>query len=138
MDTSCLDVKFVGVRTVLHMSPSVMAAAIVSAQRNGFNLREWLDTAVASHIGNDHPDGAAPWSFQVADLFAQVASCSPEILRGPWALLYEHVLRERDLWHHPEPTSSEVAEGDVPDAPYLVPLRLRKAWPRLVATVFML
>jgi hypothetical protein len=102
------------------------------------SLREWIDRAVANMIADDHPEGAAPWSAQVADHFAQVATSTPEVLRGRWALLYEHVLLERDLWHYPEPTSSEVAEGDIPDAPYLLPLRLRKAWPRLVATVFLL
>ncbi|MBC8750176.1 MULTISPECIES: hypothetical protein [Paraburkholderia] len=102
------------------------------------NLREWLDRAVASLIADDYPDGAAPWSAQSADLFAQVASCSPEVLHGRWALLYEHVLLERDLWHHSEPTQTEIEDGFLPEAPYIVPARLRKAWPRLVSTVFVL
>jgi hypothetical protein len=138
METTCLDTSSSGVRTVLHMSPAVMTAAIVSAQRNGLNLREWLDRAVASLIADDHPEGAAPWSMQSADLFAQVASSSPEVLRGRWALLYEHVLLERDLWHQPEPTPAEIEDGVLPEAPYIVPVKLRKAWPRLVATVFTL
>ncbi|MFL9906876.1 hypothetical protein [Paraburkholderia sp. RL17-337-BIB-A] len=138
MNTTCFDTKSEGVRTVLHMSPAVMAAAVVSAQKCGLNLREWLDRAVASLVADDHPAGAAPWSVQSADLFAQVASCSPEVLRGRWALLYEHVLLARDLWHQPEPTPTEIEEGALPEAPYIVPARLRKAWPRLVATVFTL
>lgn len=139
MESTCLDTKSAGVRTVLHMSPAVMAAAVISAQRNELNLREWLDRAVASLVADDHRDGAAaPWSVQSADLFAQVASCSPEILRGRWALLYEHVLLERDLWHQSEPTPSETVDGALPEAPYIVPARLRKAWPRLVSTVFIL
>lgn len=138
METSCLDTRSVGVRTVLHLSPAVMAAAVVSAQRNQTSLREWLDRAVASLVADENPESGAPWSAQAADLFAQVASNSPEVLRGRWALLYEHVLLERDLWHHPEPTPEEIEDGDMPGAPYVVPARLRRAWPRLVATVFTL
>lgn len=138
MESTCLDTRSAGVRTVLHLSPAVMVAAVVSAQRNQTSLREWLDRAVANLIADDHPEGAAPWSSQAADLFAQVASCSPELLRGRWALLYEHVLLERDLWHQPEPTPVEVVDAELPEAPYIVPSRLRKAWPRLVSTVFVL
>jgi hypothetical protein len=138
MNATCLDTESAGVRTVLHMSPAVMAAAVLSAQKNNMSLREWLDRAVASLIADDHPEGAAPWSVQSADLFAQVASCSPEVLRGRWALLYEHVLLERDLWQHSEPTQAEIEDGALPDAPFIVPSRLRKAWPRLVASVFIL
>jgi hypothetical protein len=138
MESACLDTRSAGVRTVLHMSPAVMAAAVVSAQRNQTSLREWLDRAVASLAAEDHPEGAAPWSVQSADLFARVASCSPEVLQGRWALLYEHVLLERDLWHRPELALTELDEGVLPEAPYIVPARLRKAWPRLVATVFVL
>jgi hypothetical protein len=138
MNATCLDTESAGVRTVLHMSPAVMAAAVLSAQKNNMSLREWLDRAIASLIADDHPEGAAPWSVQSADLFAQVASCSPEVLRGRWALLYEHVLLERDLWQHSEPTQAEIEDGALPDAPFIVPSRLRKAWPRLVASVFIL
>ncbi|WP_429451049.1 hypothetical protein [Paraburkholderia sp. WC7.3g] len=118
------------------MSPAVMAAAIVSAQKCGLSLREWLDRAVASLIADDHPEGAAPWSLQSADLFADVANCSPELLHGRWSLLFERVQLERDLWHQPEQTGQEMNDGELPGAPYIVPARLRKAWPRLVAGVF--
>jgi hypothetical protein len=138
MNATCLDTQSAGARTVLHMSPAVMAAAVLSAQKNNMSLREWLDRAVASLIADDHPEGAAPWSVQSADLFAQVASCSPEVLRGRWALLYEHVLLERDLWQHSEPTQAEIEDCALPHAPFILPSRLRKAWPRLVASVFIL
>jgi len=138
MNTSCLDTSSPGVRTVLHMSPAVMAAAVMSAQKCGLGLREWLDRAVASLIADDHPEGAAPWSVQAADLFAQVASCSPELLHGRWALLYEQVQLERELWHQPAPTVEEMENGELPGAPFIVPARLRQAWPRLVAGVFCL
>ena len=138
MNATSLDTKSQGVRTVLHMSPAMMTAAVLSAQKCGLNLREWLDRAVASLVADDCPEGAAPWSVQSAELFAQVASCSPEVLRGRWALLYEHVLLERDLWRHPESTPEQVEDGALFEAPYIVPTALRKAWPRLVATVFVL
>lgn len=138
MDATCFDTKSAGIRTILHMSPAMAAATVVSAQKSRLNLQEWLDRAVAHLIADDHPEGGAPWSIQAADLFAQVASNSPEVLRGRWALLYEHVLLERELWHQPEPTAEEVEGGVLPEAPYIVPTRLKKAWPRLVATVFAL
>jgi hypothetical protein len=92
VDTAYLDTKSAGVRTILHLSPAVIASACVSAQRSQMSLREWMDRAVANMIVDDHPEGAAPWSVQAADLFAQVATSTPEVLRGRWALLYEHVL----------------------------------------------
>ncbi|WP_187638437.1 MULTISPECIES: hypothetical protein [Paraburkholderia] len=118
------------------MSPAVMAAAIVSAQKCGLSLRERLDRAVASLIADNHPEGAAPWSVQAADLFANVANCSPELLHGRWSLLYERVQLEHDLWHQTEQTAQEMNDGELPAAPYIVPARLRRAWPRLVAGVF--
>ncbi|MFM0378490.1 hypothetical protein PQQ72_15900 [Paraburkholderia strydomiana] len=138
MNANCLGANSPGIRTVLHMSPAVMAAAIVSAQKCGLSLREWLDRAVANLIADDHPEGAAPWSVQAADLFANIANCSPELLRGRWALLYELVLLDRDLWHQPEQTAQETDDGELPGAPYIVPARLRKAWPGLVANIFCL
>lgn len=38
------------------------------------SLREWMDRAVANMIADEHPEGAAPWSAEASDLFAQVAS----------------------------------------------------------------
>jgi hypothetical protein len=113
-----------------------MAAAIVSAQKCGLSLREWLDRADASLIADDHPEGAARWSVQSANLFADVANNSPELLCGRWALLFEHVQLERGLWHRPEQTGQEMNDGELAGAPYIVPVRLRKAWPRLVAADF--
>ncbi|MGF6937127.1 hypothetical protein OKW41_006289 [Paraburkholderia sp. UCT70] len=120
------------------MSPAVMVAALMSAQKNGLNLREWLDRAVASLIADDHPEGAAPWSVQAADLFAQVANCSPELLHGRWAALLELVRLDRSLWHEPTQTVGEIEDGEPLSEPYLSPARLRKAWPRLVGQVFCL
>ncbi len=98
MNTTCLDTNSPGIRTVLHMSPAVMAA-VMPAQKCGLGLREWLDRAVANLIADDHPEGAAPWSVQSAELFTDVANCSPELLHGRWSRLYERVRLERELWH---------------------------------------
>ncbi|MBF3971706.1 hypothetical protein [Paraburkholderia sp. 22098] len=138
MEAASLDTKSLGVRTVLHLSPAVMVAALLSAQKNGMNLREWLDRAVADRIADDHPEGAAPWSVQSADFFAHVANCSPELLHGRWSLLFERVLLDRSLWHEPTLTVGEIEDGEPPTEPFIVPARLRKAWPRLVAEVFCL
>jgi hypothetical protein len=75
---------------------------------------------------------------QPADLFANVANCSPELLHGRWSLLYERVQLERSLWHEPSVTVGEIEDGELPGAPYIVPARLREAWPRLVAAAFCL
>jgi hypothetical protein len=56
------------------MSPAVTAAAILSAQKRGLNLREWLERAVANLIADEDDEGAAPWSLQSVDLFANVAN----------------------------------------------------------------
>ncbi|WMY08642.1 hypothetical protein [Paraburkholderia phenoliruptrix] len=137
MDAASLDTKSPGVRTVLHLSPAVMVAALLSAQKNGLNLREWLDRAVADRIADDHPEGAAPWSVQSADFFAHVANCAPELLHGRWSLLFERVLMDRSLWHEPTMTVGEIEDGELKE-PFIVPARLRKAWPRLVGEVFCL
>ncbi|MDR5743962.1 hypothetical protein QCE73_12450 [Caballeronia sp. LZ029] len=138
MDAASLDTKSPGVRTVLHLSPAVIVAALLSAQKEGLSLREWLDRAVADRIADDHPEGAAPWSVQSADLFAHVASCSPELLHGRWSLLFERVLMDRSLWREPTMTVGEIEDGEPLTEPFIVPARLRKAWPRLVAEVFCL
>jgi hypothetical protein len=137
LEATCLDTKSPGVRTVLHMSPAVMAAAVLSAQKCGLTLREWFNRAVASLIADDHPEGAAPWSVQSAELFAQVVNNSPESLHGRWSLLYERALLARTLRHEPSVTVGQIEDGELPGAPYIAPAMLWKPWPRLVATVFL-
>jgi hypothetical protein len=137
MDTTCFDTT-AGVRTILRMSPAVTAAAIVSAQKCGLNLCEWLDRAVANLIADDHPEGAAPWSVHSADLFAQVVNCSPELLHGRWAVLAELVRLDRSLCHEPTQTVGDMEDGEPLCEPYIVAARLRKAWPRLVTPAFCL
>jgi hypothetical protein len=131
-----------GVRTVLHLSPAVCAAAIQAAQQSGLSLQEWLDHRVSYAMSDDEVmndrglDGLAPWSLATAALFAQVANSAPEALCGRWALLYERVRLERSLWHEPSQTVGEIEDGAPITEPYISLPRLRAAWPRLCAATF--
>ncbi|CAN0622796.1 conserved protein of unknown function [Burkholderia multivorans] len=132
----------VGVRTVLHLSPAVCAAALRAAQQAGQTLQEWLDDRVAYAMADDTVmvdqglDFVAPWSLACAELFAQVANNAPEVLRGRWALLYERVRLERNLWHEPAPTLEAIEAGAPFTEPYLSVPKLRAVWPRLCAATF--
>lgn len=131
-----------GVRTVLHLSPAVCAAAMVAAQQSGLSLQEWLDDRVSYAMSDDGTltdrslDGLPPWSLATAELFAQVAHGAPEALCGRWALMYERVRLERSLWHEPTQTVGEIEDGALCSAPYLSLPKLRAAWPRLCAAIF--
>lgn len=131
-----------GVRTLLHMSPAVCAAAMSAAQQSGQTLQEWLDDRVSFAMADDTVmrdrglDAVAPWSLACADLFVQVANGAPEALRGQWALLYERVRLERSLWHEPAQTVEEFEAGAPFSEPYISAPRLRAAWPRLCAATF--
>lgn len=131
-----------GVRTVLHMSPAVCAAALIAAKRHGLTLQEWLDHHVSYALGddyyipNDGLDVVAPWSLSSAELFVQTANNAPEALRGRWALLYERVQKDRSLWIEPTQTVGEIEDGAPIDEPYICLPKLRAAWPRLCAENF--
>lgn len=131
-----------GIRTVLHLSPAVCAAAIQAAQQSGLSLQEWLDHRVSYAMSDDDVmadrglDRLAPWSLAAADLFAQVANYAPETFCGRWALLYERVRLERALWHEPTQTVGEIEDGAPVSEPYISISRLRAAWPRLCAATF--
>ncbi|QKL60733.1 hypothetical protein HI808_03180 [Ralstonia solanacearum] len=131
-----------GVRTVLHLSPAVCAAAMSAAQQSGLNLQEWLDHRVSYAMVDDEVmverglDAVAPWSLACADLFVQVANHAPEALSGRWALLYERVRLERALWHEPTQTVEAIETGALPSEPYLSRAKLRAVWPRLCAATF--
>ncbi|WP_308142715.1 hypothetical protein [Burkholderia pseudomallei] len=132
----------IGVRTVLHLSPAVCAAAMSAAQQSGQSLQEWLEDRVGYAMADDNVmldrglDAVAPWSLACADLFAQVANNAPEALRGRWALLYERVRLEQSLWHEPTQTVEEIEEGGPFSEPYISLPKLRAAWPRLCAATF--
>lgn len=134
--------KSTGVRTILHLSPAVCAAAVIAAQRHGLTLQEWLDHHVSYALADDYlmtDDGldiVAPWSLATAELFVQVANSAPEALRGRWALLYQSVQLQRSLWIEPCQTVGEIEDGAPIDEPYISLPKLRAAWPRLCAANF--
>ncbi|MCL9828034.1 hypothetical protein [Ralstonia solanacearum] len=131
-----------GVRTVLHLSPAVCAAAMSAAQQSGLSLQEWLDHRVSYAMADDNVmldralDAVAPWSLAAAELFVQVANGAPEALRGRWALLYERVRLERSLWYEPTQTVEEIEAGAPFSEPYISLPKLRAVWPRLCAATF--
>lgn len=53
-----------GVRVIFHISPSVYVAGILSAQRRGLKLDEFLDAAIAAASTSNSTDPAyeLPWS----------------------------------------------------------------------------
>lgn len=131
-----------GIRTLLHLSPAVCAAAITAAQQSGLSLQEWLDHRVSYAMADDDVmvehglDAVAPWSLATAELFVQVANSAPEALRGRWALLYERIRLDRSLWHEPSQTVGEIEDGALVCEPYISLSKLRAAWPRLCAATF--
>ena len=124
------------IRTTLHLSPAVCAAAMTSAQAAGLGLTEWLDHIVAAAVQETDLQDAPPLALPTADLFCRVANSSPELLQGRWGLLYERVCLERELWNFPQQTVGQIEDGEPTFEPYISAPRLRKAWPRLVAATF--
>ncbi|CAJ0794424.1 MULTISPECIES: hypothetical protein [Ralstonia] len=131
-----------GVRTVVHLSPAVCAAALSAAQQSAQSLQEWLEDRVGYAMADDDVmldrglDAVAPWSLACADLFVQVANGAPEALHGRWALLYERVRLERSLWCEPTQTVDDIEAGAPVSEPYISLPKLRAAWPRLCAATF--
>jgi hypothetical protein len=129
------------VRTTLHLSPSLVGVAVLSAQRAGLRLHEWLDRVVAhACMSGEQADDSLPtmpWADAVVELFARIASTAPEALTGRWRVLYARVCAEDELWDYPRRTVGEIEDGEVPPPPSLNIGRLRRAWPRLVAACFM-
>lgn len=131
-----------GVRTILHLSPAVCAAALVAANKHGLTLQEWLDHHVSYALAddyfvtNDGLDVVAPWSLSSAELFVQTANNAPEALRGRWALLYQRVQQDRSLWIEPTQTVGAIEDGALIDEPYISLPKLKAAWPRLCAENF--
>ena len=131
-----------GVRTVLHLSPAVCAAALVAAKKHGLTLQEWLDHHVSyaladdDFVTNNGLDVVAPWSLSSAELFSQAANNAPEALRGRWSLLYQRVQQDRSLWIEPTQTVGDIEDGALIDEPYISLPKLKAAWPRLCAENF--
>ncbi len=127
-----------GVRVIFHISPSVYVAGILSAQRRGLKLDEFLDAAITAAAAAEPSDPAheLPWSRHSMELFLLLADILPEALPGPWRVLYAKVLQEPDLWKAPEASLEEVESGTADDEWRINEAALTKAWPRLVSSVF--
>jgi hypothetical protein len=128
-----------GVRAVLHFTPSTYTAALLSAQQRGLKLNEFLDAAIASACAaaSEGPASQAPWSPYAMDLFLQLADTLPEAFRGPWKVLYAKVLNDPGLWTTPNMTLDEYETGEASPDWHINASALAKAWPRLVSSVFM-
>jgi hypothetical protein len=128
-----------GIRVVLHMAPATYVAGIMCAQRRGLKHSEFVDGAVAAACAEDGvgADGALPWSTHSMDLFLQLADTLPEALRGHWKVLYAKVLEEPELWVRPHTTVGDHESGDFSPDWHINHAALRKAWPRLVSSVFL-
>ena len=128
------------VRTVLFLSPSVTAVAIVTAQRRGLRMQEWLDKLVVDActgaVGEKRQAGTMSDDMTI-ELFARVASHSPGLLTDRWHLLFERTVLDDSLWDYPT-TTLEALEADPNCNPSLNVERLRRKWPRLLAAVFAL
>lgn len=127
-----------GVRVVLHISPSVYVAGILSAQRRGQKLNEFLDSAITKASSSDPDDPAhdLPWSPHAAALFLQVADTTPEALRGPWKVLYAKVVDDPTLWEAPQATVGDFEASLATDGWRINEAALVRAWPRMVSSVF--
>jgi hypothetical protein len=128
-----------GIRVVLHVSPAGYVAGILAAQRRNQSFGEFLDGAISSACATDQDsvDQLLPWSPHAMDLFLQLADTLPEALRGPWKVLYAKVLEEPDLWVAPQATVGDHESGDFSPDWHINEAALRKAWPRLVSSVFL-
>lgn len=127
-----------GVRVVMHVSPSVYVAGLLTAQRREMRLSEFLNHAIASACASDADDPAhtLPWSPDTVELFLQLADTMPDAFRGPWKVLYAKVLEDESLWLPSEATVGDAAEGQSDDGWRIDGTALAKAWPRLVSSVF--
>lgn len=125
------------VRAVIHLSPAVYVAGIVTAQRAGLSYSEFLDSAITKACaGSEGEKAIAPWSPAAMELFLSVADAAPNLLAGAWRVLYSKVLTEETLWEAPRATLGEVDSFLGTDGWRIDELKLRKAWPRLVSETF--
>ncbi len=126
------------IRTVLHLSPAVTTAALMTAQAHHMPLGLWLEDLVVQGCGADvETQTQRRLAFlMVSELFAHVASNCPGALTGRWKLLHERCLLESELWRFPAVTVAEVEAG-ADCQPFLDVSRLRERWPALVANVWL-
>ena len=125
------------VRTVIHISPAVSAAAIVCAQRTGLRMQEWLDKIVIDACAaQGAPQAGSLTDEMTIELFAHIANYGPGLLTGRWKLLFERVRIEDDLLDYPSRSMIELEEDPEAALPTLNLERLRQRWPRLLAAAF--
>lgn len=127
-----------GVRAILHASPAVWVAGLLSAQRRGLSLREFLDDALAKacSAGSEHPEVEPPYSLHSMSLFVQLADSAPDQLTGPWRILFSKVMADELLWESPPRAVGESTDFLAVDGWRINERKLAKAWPRLVAETF--
>lgn len=127
------------VRVVMHVSPAGYVAGILAAQRRNQSFGEFLDGAITAACADDEDgtDKLLPWSTHAMALFLQLADTLPEALRGPWKVLYAKVLEEPELWATPKVTVGDHEAGELSPDWHINEAALRKAWPRLVSSVFL-
>ncbi len=128
-----------GIRVVMHVSPAGYVAGILAAQRRNQSFGEFLDGAISSACANDQDstDQLLPWSPYAMDLFLQLADTLPEALRGHWKVLYGKVINDPSLWTTPQTTVGDYEAGENEPDWHINEAALRKAWPRLVSSVFL-
>jgi len=127
-------------RTILHLAPAVIVAAVVAAHSRQMRLNQWLETLILEHQAGDENDPASSASLSrsmLVELFARVASRCPEILQGRWRLLRERCLLEPSLWHHPKCSDADIENG-CSCTPYLDIKQLETRWPALVASCWLI
>ena len=127
-----------GIRAILHISPSVYVAGLLSAQRRGLKLGEFLNAAITSECarGVDDASDTPPWSKHTVKLFLHAVDLAPETLEGAWKILYAKVLADSALWEAPRSTIGDAEDGAHADGWRINENALTKAWPRLVAGAF--
>lgn len=100
-------------------------------------MQQWLDSVVVDacvRAGRTTPVGSLS-DRATAELFVRVALQAPQVLSGPWKLLFEQVRLRRDLWDYPAQTVEEAQTKPCP--PVTLNLeRVRQSWPELVAAAF--
>jgi hypothetical protein len=126
------------VRTVLHLTPAVTTAALVSAQRHGMSIGRWLEGLIVHGCVADLATPSSQLRDPLAlELFAHVASYSPGLLTGRWRLLLDRCRLDDELWQYPNVTVDEAEAGE-DCQPYLDVEALRRRWPALVAGAFLM
>lgn len=124
-----------GVRTIFHISPSVMVAALACAERRQLNLQEWLDKMVVDACADiNSPDFIGRLTDDMTlDLFAHVASHSPGLLTGRWKILFYRCQLEEALWDVPRALIDDEDDG-MDCTPILSVERLRHRWSELLSS----